>query len=281
MIDSIKLGKRDFTLKTSDNKVIPYVMGILNVTPDSFSDGGRFINDEGEVELDIVLRTVEQMINDGADIIDVGGESTRPGFDEVTISEEIARTSYVIEAIKERFNITVSLDTRKSKVAEVGALAGADIINDVSGLAFDEDLVHVMAKTKLPVILMHERAINGSMDKELTHMKAIVDMAVNAGVDRDKIIVDPGIGFGKTLEDNRLIINNLERFSELDLPVLLGTSRKSVIGNTLDLPVTEREEGTIATSVIGLMKGVQFFRVHDVKKNYRALKMAAAIINEK
>lgn len=281
MIDSIKLGKRIFDLGTKDNRAIPYIMGILNVTPDSFSDGGRFINDEGEVELDIVLRAVEQMINDGADIIDVGGESTRPGFDEVTISEEIARTSYVIEAIKERFNITVSLDTRKSKVAEVGALAGADIINDVSGLAFDEDLVHVMAKTKLPVILMHERAINGSMDKELAHMKAIVDMAVNAGVDRDKIIVDPGIGFGKTLEDNRLIINNLERFSELDLPVLLGTSRKSVIGNTLELPVTEREEGTIATSVIGLMKGVQFFRVHDVKKNYRALKMAAAIINEK
>lgn len=264
------IGQRDFRI---GNK--PYVMGILNVTPDSFSDGGSYIDN------DKALKHVEEMIAQGADIIDVGGESTRPGHIQISDQEEIERTCFVIEAIKENFNIPVSLDTYKAKVAQAGILAGADLINDIWGFKYDDKMAELVAKSNVACCLMHNKdntVYNSFVDDVLADIKECVNIALSAGVSPDKIMVDPGIGFGKTTEQNLIMMNNLDKLVALGYPVLLGTSRKSMIGNTLDLPVDQREEGTIATSVMGLMAGCSFFRVHDVQANNRALKMTQAIL---
>ena len=253
----------------------PYIMGILNVTPDSFSDGGNY-ND-----VDRALKHTKQMIDDGADIIDVGGESTRPGHTVISVQEEIERTCFIIEAIRENFNVPISIDTYKHKVAEAAILAGADLVNDIWGLSADEMMAETVAKHNVSVCIMHNRDnknYNNLMKDIELDLKAMLDIADNAGIAKERIMLDPGIGFAKTTEDNLVVMNSLEKVVAMGYPVLLGTSRKSVIGNTLNLPVDEREEGTIATSVIGLMKGCSFFRVHDVKSNYRALKMADAIM---
>ena len=252
----------------------PYIMGILNVTPDSFSDGGRYNH------IDAALRHVEEMIGQGVDIVDVGGESTRPGHQKISVSEEIERTCFVIEAIKEKFNVPVSLDTYKYEVAQAGVLAGADMINDIWGFKWDDRMAGLVAKHNVACCLMHNRHdtnYNNFVSDVLADMEECIAIAKQAGVADDKIMLDPGIGFAKDTTQNLIMMNHLEELVALGYPVLLGTSRKSMIGNVLNLPVNEIEEGTIATSVIGHMKGCSFFRVHDVQANARALKMTDAI----
>lgn len=273
MQKEIRIGKKDFIIGRK-----PYIMGILNVTPDSFSDGGHFNN------IDAALEHTKLMMEQGVDIIDVGGESTRPGHQKISVQEEIERTCFVIEAIKENFNIPVSLDTYKPEVAEAGLIAGADLINDIWGLKWDERMAPLVAKYNVPVCLMHNRFDTDYRDflpDVLSDMQESIDIALAAGIKPEQIITDPGIGFAKDTEQNLYLMNRLEEFVALGYPVLLGTSRKSMIGNTLKLPVEEREEGTIATSVLGLMKGCAFFRVHDVKANYRALTMTDAMMKAK
>lgn len=265
----MKIGNREF-----DTKNKTYVMGILNVTPDSFSDGGRFN------EMDKALCHVEQMIAEGMDILDIGGESTRPGYTLLSDEEEINRVVPIIEKVKSRFDIPVSLDTYKSKVAQAGIDAGVDFINDIWGLKYDNEIANVIAKSGLPCCLMHNRKepnYTNFMQDVVADLADTIHLAEKAGIEEDKIILDPGVGFGKTYENNLEIINCLEELHMFGYPILLGTSRKSVIGLTLDLPASERMEGTLVTTVYGVIKGAAFVRVHDVKENVRAIKMAEAV----
>lgn len=266
----MKIGNREFDL---DHKC--YVMGILNVTPDSFSDGGRFNT------LDAALRHTEEMLRDGADIIDIGGESTRPGHQMITDGEEIARVTPVIQAVKSRFDIPVSIDTYKGAVAEAALEAGADLVNDIWGFRYDARVAKLTARYHAACCLMHNRreAVYSDFQRDVVKdLAESVRIAKEAGVADDKIILDPGVGFGKTYEMNLEIIHHLEILNQLGYPVLLGTSRKSVIGLTLDLPADDRVEGTLATTVMGVMKGCSFVRVHDVKENKRIIKMTEAIL---
>lgn len=253
-----------------------YVMGILNVTPDSFSDGGKFNN------IDSALKHTEQLINDGADVIDVGGESTRPNYTKISDEEEIERVVPVIEKIKADFDVPVSIDTYKSKVAAAAVGAGADLVNDIWGLKYDKNMAEVIAKSGAACCLMHNREraeYNSFVEDVLDDLRETIAIAKKAGIADDKIILDPGVGFAKSYEQNLIITNNVDRLNELGYPVLLGTSRKSMIGLTLDLPSDQRVEGTVAISVIGVMKGCRFVRVHDVLENKRAILMTEAIIN--
>lgn len=267
------IGNKDFDV---DNNC--YIMGILNCTPDSFSDGGKYYN------IDDALKHVERMINEGADIIDVGGESTRPGYTKISDEEEINRVVPVIKAIKEKFDITVSVDTYKSQVAKAAILAGADIVNDIWGLKYDENMANIVSEYNVSVVIMHNRNLEENPYKSdvvlevLEDLKEGIRIAKLAGIKDEKIITDPGIGFGKTLEDNLIVTNNVEKLKDLGYPVLLATSKKSMIGLTLNLPKEERGEGTIATSVLGVIKGCSFVRVHDVKENKRAVLMTQAIL---
>ena len=267
----MKIGNRDFLTKGKT-----YCMGILNVTPDSFSDGGKF------VKKDYALKHVEQMLLEGMDILDVGGESTRPGHEQIPVQEEIERIVPVIEAVKAEFGVPVSLDTYKPEVAEAGIRAGADLINDIWGLKYDQRMAEIIARSGLPCCLMHNRAecVKGDLMQEVaTDLAQTIQLAGKAGIADDKIILDPGVGFGKTYEQNLEIINSMEELSLLGYPLLLGASRKSVIGLTLNLPVTERLEGTLATTVFAVTKGCMFVRVHDVKENVRIIRMTEAILN--
>lgn len=267
----MKIGNREFDVK---NKT--YIMGILNVTPDSFSDGGKWN------EMDRALAHVETMIAEGADIIDIGGESTRPGHTPVGAKEEAERVVPVIEAIRKRFDIPLSIDSYKASVAEAAVSAGADLINDVWGLKYDPQMAATIAKYNVPCCLMHnkqEPVYNNFLIDMLHETQECVNIALAAGISRDKIILDPGVGFGKTYEMNLETMKRLELFQDLGYPVLLGTSRKSMIGLTLDLPASDRVEGTIATTVMGVMKGCAFIRVHDVKENKRAVQMTEAILH--
>lgn len=264
------IGKKEFP---SGKKT--YVMGILNVTPDSFSDGGRFQN------IECAIAQAETMIEEGVDILDVGGESTRPGHIQIGDSEEIHRVVPVIEELKKRFDVPVSIDTCKSAVAEAALRAGADLLNDIWGFRYDERCAELAARYDVAVCLMHNRdntQYKNLLPEVIEELKQSLSIAEKYGIKKEKIILDPGVGFGKTKEQNLMILNHLEEIAAMGYPVLLGASRKSVIGLTLDLPVDEREEGTIATSVIGAMKGCEYIRVHDVKKNVRALRMTDAII---
>ena len=251
-----------------------YIMGILNVTPDSFSDGGKIVG------VDAALRRAEEMKGDGAAIIDVGGESTRPGFTPISEEEEMERILPVIEAIKSRVDIPISVDTYKSHVAEAAILAGADLINDIWGLKADPRMAEIIAKHKVACCLMHNRThtnYNNFLEDVLQDLKETITLAQNADIPKDKIILDPGVGFAKSYEQNLVVIRRLKKFTELGYPVLLGTSRKSVIGLTLDLPSDERVEGTLVTTVAAVESGCGFVRVHDIKENYRAIQMAKAI----
>lgn len=264
------IGNKNFDL---ENKY--YVMGILNVTPDSFSDGGSYTN------IDAALSQSEKMIGEGATIIDVGGESTRPGHQQITVEEEIRRIVPVIQELKKRFDVPISIDTYKSQVAKAACEAGADLLNDIWGFRYDEKMAEVATEWKVPVCLMHNRDntdYTNYMEDVKMDLKESLDIAKKYGVKEESIILDPGICFGKTYEQNLIMMNHLEELVQMGYPVLLGTSRKSMIGLTLDLPVTEREEGTITTTVMGAMKGCSIFRVHDVEKNMRALKMTEAIL---
>lgn len=261
----------DFSQKT-------YVMGILNVTPDSFSDGGKHNT------LDRAIDHAARMVAEGADIIDIGGESTRPGFQPISAEEELERVLPVVEALATRFDLPLSIDTYKAKVAKAALEHGAHIINDIWGAKADSQMAQVAAETGAPIILMHNR-------KEATYQDLIRDMLNDlfesihlvrqAGVREDKIILDPGIGFGKTYEHNVEIMRQLERFTSLGYPVLLGTSRKSMIGYALELPVGERLEGTIATVCQGISKGCAVVRVHDVKEHVRAVKMMDLMVGKR
>ncbi len=251
-----------------------YVMGILNVTPDSFSDGGRYNH------LDAALKHTEQMIKDGAAIIDVGGESTRPGHEKITDREEIDRVLPVIEKIKQEFSVPVSLDTYKAAVAKEGILAGADLLNDIWGLQYDPALGKIVADSGVAYCLMHNRDhITEEMDADLFigQMQEDAKRALDAGIKKERIILDPGVGFAKTQEQNLMTIANLDRLKALGYPVLLGTSRKSVIGYVLDVPTDKRLVGTLATSAVAVQTGCMFVRVHDVKENVELIQMLERI----
>lgn len=266
----MKIGNREFDVRNHT-----YIMGILNVTPDSFSDGGKFN------EMDKALYHVEEMLSQGMDILDIGGESTRPGYTLLPDEVEIERVVPVIEAVKSRFDVPVSLDTYKSRVALAGIEAGADLINDIWGLKYDDKIANVISKSGLPCCLMHNRKeadYRNFMEDVAADLAETIRLAGKAGIADDKIILDPGVGFGKTYENNLEIINSLEQLKVFGYPLLLGTSRKSVIGLTLDLPASERVEGTLVTTVFGVLKGCAFVRVHDIKENVRAVKMAEAIL---
>ena len=263
------IGNREFKDRT-------YVMGILNVTPDSFSDGSKYNT------IDRALKHTEEMIKDGMDIVDVGGESTRPGYTMISDEEEISRVVPVVEKIKAEFDIPISVDTYKSGVAKAAINAGADLINDIWGFKYDENMAQVVKDGNVSCCLMHNREkaeYNSFVEDVLDDLRETIAIAKKAGIADDKIILDPGVGFAKSYEQNLIITNNVDRLNELGYPVLLGTSRKSMIGLTLDLPSDQRVEGTVATSVIGVMKGCRFVRVHDVLENKRAILMTEAIIN--
>lgn len=268
----MKIGNKIF-----DNDKM-HIMGILNATPDSFSDGGKYDN------ISAALKRVEKMIADGADIIDIGGESTRPGYTMISDNEEITRVIPIVEAVKANFDIPISVDTYKSAVANEALKAGADLINDIWGLKYDEDMARVIKHYDASVCIMHNRnntEYSDFLDDVRCDLEQSIRIAKTHDISNDKIILDPGVGFAKSLEQNLLITQRLDVLTDLGYPVLLGTSRKSMIGLTLDLPVSERIEGTLATTVIACVKGASFVRVHDVRENYRAARMAEAIINAK
>ena len=259
------------------------IMGILNITPDSFSDGGDFF--EKNIAIDRALEMVEK----GADIIDIGGESTRPFSDSVSLKEEISRVIPVIEGICKESDVCISIDTTKSKVASEALEAGASVINDISAMEIDSLMVDVALKFNCPIVLMHMKGIPKNMQDNPQYQSLIsdikeyllarIDFVVSKGIDRNKIIIDPGIGFGKTVENNFEIINNLDQFVKMNFPVLLGASRKSFIGVSLNLPENDRLEGSIAANIIGLQKGAKIFRVHDVVETNRAMVIANKIFN--
>ena len=266
------IGKKNF-----DTDHETYIMGILNVTPDSFSDGGNFNC------LDAALRHTEEMLAEGADIIDIGGESTRPGHVQITDQEEIERVVPMIEMVKKEFDIPVSIDSYKSEVVEAALKAGADLVNDIWGLKYDRHVADLIAQYQVPCCLMHNREkaeYQNFLDEMCADLRESVAIAKAAGVKDEQIILDPGVGFGKTYENNLTVIHHLERLVETGYPVLLATSRKSVIGLTLGLPTEERVEGTLVTTVLGVQKHASFVRVHDVKENMRAIRMTQAIMAE-
>lgn len=266
----MRIGNRNF-----DTAHHTYIMGILNVTPDSFSDGGKWN------ERDAGLTHALEMVEDGADILDIGGESTRPGHQQISEQEEIERVAPMIELIKKETDLPISVDTYKAKVAQAAIQAGADLVNDIWGLKYDPQMAGLIARTQTACCLMHnkEKAEYQNFYEDMLRETAeCVELAKAAGIAEDKIILDPGVGFGKTYEMNLETIHFMERFHRLGYPLLLGTSRKSVIGLTLNLPADQREEGTLATTVMAVMKGYAFVRVHDVKANRRAIQMTEAIL---
>lgn len=252
-----------------------YIMGILNVTPDSFSDGGKYWDTEKAVE------RAKVMVDEGADIIDVGGESTRPGYTPVSLEEEIRRVLPVVERLVKEVGVPVSVDTTKPEVAKRALELGADIINDQWGLQKDEKMAEVVAEYGVPVVVMfnkEDRQYDDIVSEHLAFLRRSVELAVKAGLNREKVIIDPGIGFGKSPEQNLYIMKHLSEFKSLGLPILLGTSRKSMIGHVLDLPVNERVEGTAATVAYGITQGVDIVRVHDVKEMARVARMTDAMV---
>ena len=273
---SIRCRKRTFTLGGRT-----LLMGVLNVTPDSFSDGGIYFNKEKAIAHGL------RMVEEGADLLDIGGESTRPGSKPLELEEELRRVIPVIESLVKEVDVPISIDTYKSKVAQKAMEVGAEIINDISGLNLDPDLAQVAAKGNAPLILMHIRGTPETMQKDvhydslfseiLQYLKESIQKAESAGLDPEQIIIDPGIGFGKTLDDNLLIIKNLSEFRVLGKPILLGTSRKSFIGKILNAEVEDRLEGTLSSIAIGVLNGAHIIRCHDVLQAKKAIAVADAI----
>jgi dihydropteroate synthase len=258
------------------------LMGILNITPDSFSDGGVFLNPIRAIEQALVL------VRDGADIIDMGGESTRPGAKTVSLKEELKRVIPVIKVLSKRLKVPISIDTRKSEVARQAIEAGASLVNDVSGLRYDPKMKKVLSYYKVPAVIMHMRGVPFTMQRNphyrsvfseiIAYLERSINMAVEAGVSCDNIIVDPGIGFGKDVEHNLAILRNLSELKVLGRPILVGTSRKSFIGKVLDLEVGERLYGSIASACLAVINGANILRVHDVKQVRQAASIVDAII---
>ena len=260
------------------------VMGIVNVTPDSFSDGGEFYSSKD------AIAHASKLINEGADIIDIGGESTRPGATEISSSDELKRVIPVIQGIRSNNpDILISIDTTKAIVAKEAVEVGANIINDVSGLSFDSQMPMTVASLDVPIIIMHMKGNPRNMQKNpeykdlideiLNYFKERIKIATKAGIDRKMIILDPGIGFGKTIEHNFQILSKLNKFNKLELPLLIGPSRKSFIGLTLNLSPEDRVDGTAATVAIGVNNGARIVRVHDVEKMKRVVIITDRIRN--
>lgn len=279
----MRLAWKDFLLDFS-NKT--YIMGILNVTQDSFSDGGLYFDKSAAIKRAI------QMVEEGADIIDIGGESTRPGAEPVTVEEELRRTIPVIEVLAKEINVPISIDTYKSEVAKKALDAGASIVNDISGLRFDPEMAKVVSEYKVPVVIMHIKGRPKDMQQNpvyealipeiMDYLREGIRLAKESGVSEDKIIIDPGIGFGKTFNQNLEIINNLREFTLLEKPILIGLSRKAFIGKILgNVSVTDRLEGTAAAVAISIMNGANIIRVHDIKEMVRVARVADAIKNLK
>ena len=257
-------------------------MGILNVTPDSFSDGGTYFNKDSAVEQAL------RMQDEGADIIDIGGESTRPGAGKISVKEEVNRVAPVIEALAGKLKVPISIDTYKAGVAEAAIQAGASIINDISGLRFDPEMPEIAAQNKVPIVIMHIKGAPKNMQKNpvykalipeiIDYLREGIRIAGDAGIPDNMIIIDPGIGFGKTVGHNLEIIKRLNEFTGFEKPVLLGHSRKSFIGRMLgDIPASERLEGTAAAAAIGIFNGANIIRVHDVKEMAGVAKIADGI----
>ncbi|QTL97735.1 dihydropteroate synthase [Iocasia frigidifontis] len=253
-----------------------YIMGILNVTPDSFSDGGRFF------DIDAASEHVAQMVDEGAHIIDVGGEATRPGFAvPISAEEEVERVIPVIQRLSKEIDLPISVDTYKAKTAELAVKAGAHMINDIWGLKKDPEMADAAASCKVPICIMHNRTnteYDNLMEDILFELGESIELAIKAGIKDENIILDPGIGFGKTWEQNLTVMRNLEMLKKLGYPILLGASRKNFIGKTLGLEVHERLEGTLAVISIGIMKGVDIVRVHDVLQNARTAVITDRIV---
>ena len=253
-----------------------YIMGILNVTPDSFSDGGQFN------ELDVAVKHAKEMLEEGADIIDIGAESTRPGSKEVSAEQELDRLLPIIKKLVVEVKAPLSIDTYKASVADECLKNGAHMINDVWGLQRDKDMAAVIAKHNVPVTIMHNQIgteyTTDIVEEICRFLRNSINLALEAGIKPENIILDPGIGFGKTSGQNMEVMDRLDELNYLGYPVLLGTSRKSMIGKILDHPPEQRVEGTVATSVMGAIKGVDIVRVHDVVENFRALKVTDAIV---
>jgi len=261
-------------------------MGVLNVTPDSFSDGGQFN------EIDSAILHVDKMLKNGADIIDIGGESTKPGSEPVSANEESKRIVPIIKAIKNEYkDILISVDTYKSSVAKKAIEAGADFVNDISGLTYDDEMISLLAHSDIPVIVMHINGKPKTMQKNILYSDLISEMkrffikqceyAINSGIKENNIIIDPGIGFGKTFDHNFTLLKRLKEFEDLGFPILIGPSRKAFIGDVLNLPSNERVEGTIATIVAGILNGANIIRVHDVKEIKRATIVTEKILKAK
>ncbi len=276
-----KYGKHTVDLKTKF-----LIMGILNVTPDSFSDGGLYNN------IDLALQRTEKMIEEHADIIDIGGESTKPGSEPVSLDEELKRVIPIVEAIKKHFDITLSVDTYKSKVGKDALSAGCDIINDISGLNFDEKMVDILKKSSCGIIAMHIKGTPKDMQKNPKYEHLICEIndyfsdilhkAKINNIDEQRIVFDPGIGFGKTFDNNYSILKNIKSFGIWARPILIGTSLKSFIGHTLNTKnPKDRLFGTISSNVVSFINGARIFRVRNVKEHYEALKTAESIIKEK
>jgi dihydropteroate synthase len=279
----MKLVWKNFCLDFS-KKI--YIMGILNITPDSFSDGGLYFDKFSAID------RANQMVEEGADIIDIGGESTRPGSEPISIEEELRRTIPVIEAIAGKIKVPISIDTYKSEVAKAALDAGASIVNDISGLRFDPKMPEVVSEYKVPVVIMHIRGKPKDMQQDpvyealipeiMDYFRMGMKIATQTGTSEDKIIIDPGIGFGKTSEHNLEIINNLREFTPFEKPILVGLSRKAFIGKILgDASPTERLEGTAAAVSISIINGANIVRVHDVKEMVKVAKVADAVKREK
>ena len=260
------------------------VMGIVNVTPDSFSDGGRFFSPE------VAISHASKLITQGADIIDIGGESTRPGAELVSETEELKRVIPVIEKVRiDNPTILISIDTTKASVAKYAVEAGADIINDVSGLSFDNNMTGTVESLNVPIVIMHMKGNPQNMqlnpkykdivNEILDFFKMKIKTAIQSGINRSMIILDPGIGFGKTVEHNFELLSRLNEFNVLELPIMIGPSRKSFIGITLDLPPEDRVEGTAAAVSAGVMNGASIVRVHDVKSMKRVVRIIEKIRN--
>jgi len=256
-------------------------MGVINVTPDSFSDGGQFFEKDRAIEQALHFAT------DGADLIDIGGESTRPYSKAIPADEEMNRVVPVIEGLKKELRIPISIDTLKARVAREALRCGASMVNDISALRSDPEMAAVVAEAEVPVILMHMKGTPADMQLHptyddvaleiITFLKKAMDQAVSSGVRRDRIIVDPGIGFGKTFDHNLVILKELGRFRYLDAPILVGSSRKAFIGQILDKKVSERDTGTMATVAAAVMNGAHIVRVHNVKQAVETVKVIDAI----
>jgi len=285
----MKLNDSNFVLDFSHTSIDltkkVALMGILNLTPDSFYNGGKYRTEKE------ILGRVEQMVREGADIIDIGAESTRPGARQISAEEEIKKAIPYIKEIIRVFEVPISIDTYKAKVAREGIEAGAEMVNDISGLRFDPDMARVVSSNKVFLVIVHIKGTprdmqdnpqyEALMDEIISYLKQGLKIAVSAGVNLEKIIVDPGIGFGKTVEHNLFILKNLKKLRVLKRPILIGVSRKSFIGKVLNLPLKERLPGSLAATCIGLVGGARIVRCHDVKETRQTVDLVEAILQSR